>query len=179
MKSIKNVKLGFNKNAEVVVKSDIEMKSETDIDSLFLCFFSILHPPLRLSVITASSLNDQLAEIISQTPQTVENMMRENPEMYSMLIQQNTEAFLENGEEQNKIPLDSASNSKNASAILTSMLKNGYYIQKTRYHFPNAKPETQEQKVDINQLKPAFKAMLEISKRWDDPTLKQELMNHE
>ena len=56
------------------------------------------------------------------------------------------------------------------------MLQNGYYIQKTRYHFPNADSETQEQKVDITQLKPAFKAMLEISKRWDDPTLKQELM---
>ena len=41
MKSIKNVKLGFNKNAEVTVVADVEMKDENDIDSLFLCFFTI------------------------------------------------------------------------------------------------------------------------------------------
>ena len=51
MKSIKNVKLGFNKNAEVTVVADVEMKDENDIDSLFLCFFTILNPPLRLSII--------------------------------------------------------------------------------------------------------------------------------
>ncbi len=98
--------------------------------------------------------------------------------MYSMLIQQNTELMLQNGDEQNKIELNSASNSANASAILTSMLKNGYYIQKTRYYFPNGDKERQEQKVDVSTLKQAFKAMLEICKRWDDPVLLESL-NHE
>ena len=179
MKSIKNVKLGFNKNAEVTVVADVEMKGENDIDSLFLCFFTILNPPLRLSIITSGDLNGQLSQIIGQSEEMIEKMMRENPEMYSMLIQQHTESMLQNGEEQNKIELDSESNSKNASAILTSMLKNGYYIQKTRYYFPNGQKERQEQKVDVSTLKQAFQMMLEISKRWDDPKLHKELMNNE
>ncbi len=85
---------------------------------------------------------------------------------------------MEEQDEQNKIELNSASNSANASAILTSMLKNGYYIQKTRYYFPNGNKERQEQKVDVSTLKQAFKAMLEICKRWDDPALLESL-NHE
>ncbi len=178
MKSIKNVKLGFNKNAEVTVVADIEMKDENDIDSLFLCFFTILNPPLRLSVITSGAINEQLSQLLGQSPKMIEEMMKTNGEMYSMLIQQNTETMLQNGDEQNKIELNSASNSANASAILTSMLKNGYYIQKTRYYFPNGNKERQEQKVDVSTLKQAFKAMLEICKRWDDPALLESL-NHE
>jgi len=58
---------------------------------------------------------------------------------------------------------------------LTSMLDRGYYIQKTRYYFPNGDKEKQEQKVEITPLKRAFEAMLEICKRWDDPALKEEL----
>ena len=57
MKSIRNVKVCFNKKAEVLVVADVDMKSEDDVDSLFLCFFTILNPPLRLSVITAGALN--------------------------------------------------------------------------------------------------------------------------
>jgi hypothetical protein len=175
MKSIKNVKLGFNKNADVTVVADVEMKGKEDIDSLFLCFFTILNPPLRLSVLTSGCINEQLAEILQQTPETIENMMKENTELYGTLIQQNTEAMLHNGEEQNKIMLDSEMNSKNARLILTSMLDRGFYIQKTRYHFPNGDKQKQEQKVDISPLKEAFKVMLEICKRWDDPKLKEEL----
>tara|TARA_Y100000034_G_C6903189_1_gene418328 strand:- start:2009 stop:2539 length:531 start_codon:yes stop_codon:yes gene_type:complete len=175
MKGIKNVKLGFNKNADVMVVTDVEMNGNEDMDSLFLCFFTILNPPLRLSVITAGCLNEQLSKIIGQDTAMIENMMKENPEMYGMLIQENTENLLNNGEEQNKILLDSDINSQKARLILTSMLDRGYYIQKTRYYFPNGDKEKQEQKVEITPLKRAFEAMLEICKRWDDPPLKEEL----
>jgi len=175
MKRIKNVKLGFNKSADVTVVADVEMNGKEDIDSLFLCFFTILHPPLRLSVITAGCLNEALAEIIGQDVSVIEKMMKENPEMYGLLIQQNTESLLEHGEEQNKVVLDSPTNSKNARLILTSMLDRGFYHQKTRYYFPNGDKEQQEQKVDITPLKEAFETMLEICKRWDDPKLKEEL----
>jgi len=175
MKGIKNVKLGFNKNADVMVVTDVEMNGNEDMDSLFLCFFTILNPPLRLSVITAGCLNEQLSKIIGQDTAMIENMMKENPEMYGMLIQENTENLLNNGEEQNKILLDSDINSQKARLILTSMLDRGYYIQKTRYYFPNGDKEKQEQKVEITPLKRAFEAMLEICKRWDDPALKEEL----
>jgi len=175
MKGIKNVKLGFNKDADVMVVADVEMNGNEDIDSLFLCFFTILNPPLRLSVITAGCLNEHLSKIIGQDTAMIENMMKENPEMYGMLIQENTENLLNNGEEQNKILLDSDTNSQKARLILTSMLDRGYYIQKTRYYFPNGDKEKQEQKVEITPLKRAFEAMLEICKRWDDPALKEEL----
>ncbi len=175
MKSIKNVKLGFNKNADVTVVADVEMKGKEDIDSLFLCFFTILNPPLRLSVLTSGCINEQLAEILQQTPETIEKLMRDNTELYGAMIQQHTEAMLQNGEEQNKVLLDSEMNSKNARLILTSMIDRGFYHQKTRYHFPNGDKQIQEQQVDITPLKEAFQVMLEICKRWDDPNLKDEL----
>ena len=175
MKEIKQVKLGFNKNAKVMVVADIEMKQDSDLDSLFLCFFTILQPPLRLSVITTGCLNDHLANIYNQDVAHINKMMEDNEEMYAAMIQQSTEQLLTFGEEQNKVVLDSAKNAEQASAILASMLKYGYYIQKTRYHFPTADTQKQEQKVDISQLKPAFKTMLEICKRWNDPKLLEEL----
>lgn len=175
MKRIKNVKLGLNKNAEVTIVADVEMNGKNDLDSLFLCFFTILNPPLRLSVITAGCLNEQIGKIIGQDISTIEKMMKENPEMYGQLIQQNTESLLEYGEEQNKILLDSPNNSTNARLILTSMLDRGFYHQKTRYYYPDGDKQQQEQKVDIRPLKQAFETMLEICKRWDDPKLKEEL----
>ena len=175
MKRIKNVKLGFNKDAEVTIVADVEMNGKEDIDSLFLCFFTILHPPLRLSVITAGCLNDELVKLTGQNKDTIEKLMKENPEMYGLLIQENTENLLHGGEEQNKILLDSPNNSQNARLILTSMLDRGFYHQKTRYYFSNGDKEKQEQKVDIAPLKQAFEAMLEICKKWDDPKLKDEL----
>lgn len=175
MKEIKQVKLGFNKNAEVTVVADIEMKTDSDLDSLFLCFFTILHPPLRLSVITTGCLNEHLAALYNQDISSIDKMMSDNEEMYGAMIQQSTEQLLTFGEEQNKIELNSAENAKQASAILTSMLQKGFYVQKTRYHFPTSPTQKQEQKVDISQLKPAFKTMLEISKRWNDPKLLEEL----
>ena len=156
MKEIKQVKLGFNKNAEVTVVADIEMKTDSDLDSLFLCFFTVLHPPLRLSVITTGCLNEHIATIYKQDISAIDNMMQENEEMYGSMIQQSTEQLLTFGEEQNKIELNSVANAKQASAILTSMLQKGFYVQKTRYHFPTSPTQKQEQKVDISQLKPAF-----------------------
>jgi hypothetical protein len=55
------------------------------------------------------------------------------------------------------------------------MLKNGYYIQKTRYHFPNGETKKQEQQVDVSSLQEPFKAMVDICKRWNDPKLKEAL----
>jgi hypothetical protein len=175
MKQISNIKLGFNKKAEVTVIADVEMKGKEDIDSLFLCFFTILTPPLRLSVITTGCLNQHLSTILGIPESSILEMMESNGEMYGSMIQQNTEILLEKGEEQNKILLSSAEQAQSASAILTSMLKNGYYIQKTRYHFPNSEMQKREQRVDISSLKEPFKAMLEICKRWDDKQLHEAL----
>ena len=59
------------------VVADVDMKSENDVDSLFLCFFTILNPPLRLSVITSGALNEKLALLLGQSPEIIEKMMRE------------------------------------------------------------------------------------------------------
>ena len=101
MNGISNIKLGFNKKAEVTVIADVDMKGEDDIDSLFLCFFTILNPELRLSVLTTGCLNDHLATILGIPSTSVLEMMTTNPEMYSGAIQQNTEQLLEYGVEQN------------------------------------------------------------------------------
>jgi len=151
------------------------MNDEDDIDSLFLCYFTILNPPLRLSLLTAGCLSAKLAQIIGQKEEIVDKMLRENPEMYSALIQQNQETILTSAIERSKFVLNSPKNSQEASGILASMIKNGYYIQKTRYHFPNAPTKKQEQQVPVANLIPAFKTMNEICKRWNDPTLKEGL----
>ena len=175
MKEITNVKMGFNKKAEVVVIADIDMKHEKDIDSLFLCFFTILHPPLRLSLLTSGCLTEKLAEVLGQKEGTIDDLMRQNPELYAGLIQQHTEALLQSGVERSKIVLEKKKNAQEASGILASMLKNGDYIQKTRYHFPDFPTQKQEQEVDITSLSSAFKARSDICKRWDDPKLHEEL----
>ena len=92
MKEIRQVKLGFNKRAEVTVIADIDMKSDEDLDSLFLCFFTILHPPLRLSVITTGCLNDRLAELYNQDVSAIDAMMENNEEMYGAMIQRKRES---------------------------------------------------------------------------------------
>jgi len=176
MKEITKVKIGFNKNTEVIVIADIDMKDNSDLDSLFLCFFTILHPPLRLSVLTTGCLNDKLADIYKQDLAAITKMMTENEAMYGAMLQQSTNELINYGKEQNKITLDNTKNADQACAILASMIKHGYYIQKTRYHFPTDPTQKQEQKVDISELKPAFKTMLEVCKRWDDPKLHEELV---
>lgn len=175
MKEIKNVKLGFNKKAEVMVLADVFMEGEDDVDSLFLCFFTIMNDPLRLSVFTSGRLNEQLGAIIGQNQENIVKMMMENPQLYGSLIQQHSETMLANGVEQNKINLNSESNSENACGILSSLIKNRYYIQKTKYHFPDGSIHKQEQEVDVSTLGQPFKVMLEICKRWNDPKLLEEI----
>lgn len=175
MREIKNVKLGFNKKAQVIVKADVVMKGEDDVDSLFLCFFTIMTEPLRLAVFTSGCLNEQLASIIGQSEENITRMMVENGQLYASLIQQHSESMLGNGIEQNKIVLDSDNNSKNASGILASLIQNKHYIQKTTYIFPDGTTHKQEQEVDVSPLIQPFTVMLEICKRWNDPTLMEEI----
>jgi len=176
MKEIKNVKLGFNKKAEVIVKADVFMKGEDDVDSLFLCFFTIMAEPLRLSVFTSGGLNEQLATILGKNEENITRMMIENGQMYGTLIQQHSETMLGNGVEQSKIVLESQSNSDNASGILSSLIKNRYYLQKTTYYFPDGTTHKQEQKVDVSPLAEPFTMMKGICKRWNDPTLMEEIL---
>lgn len=174
MKSIESMKIALNKKAEVVLLTDIHMKSDKDIDSLFLNFFTLMNPPLRLSVLGVGCLSREIGVLMGLTESQMNQMLQDKPEVYTNILQQKTEELLQNGEEYAKINLDNEDSAKNVRAILTSMISNGYYIQRIKYHFPSG-VQKQDQKVDISQLKPAFMQMLEIAKRWNDESFLEEL----
>ena len=168
MKQVKTVKIGFNKQTEVVLIADIEMGGEDDIDSLFLCYFTILIPPLRLSVLTTDCLLNRLAKLLGKTEKDMENLLKSNPEQYAILIQSNTENLMEFGVEQSKITLDNTQSANQARALVASIINNGYYIQKSRFHFSDGNVETQEQRVEIKGMEPTFQAMLDVCKNWKE-----------
>ena len=168
MKQVKSVKIGFNKKTEVVLIADVDMSGKDDMDSLFLCYFTILIPPLRLSVLTTDCLLQRLAQLMGKTENEMTNLLVNDPQQYAMLIQGNTEKLMEYGVEQSKITLDNTQSANQARALVASIIKNGFYIQKSRFHFPEGNVETQEQIVEIKGMEPTFQAMLEVCKNWKE-----------
>ena len=168
MKKVSSVKMGFDKKANVVLVADVDMSDENDLDSLFLCYFTILIPPLRLAVITTDCLIDKLSALLGKNTATIERMIQENPQQYAMLIQQNTERLMEFGVEQSRIELNNDKSAQEARALVASIIQNGYYIQKSRFHFPNGEVKTQDQEVPIGGMEQTFKAMLEVCKNWKE-----------
>ena len=175
MKSLDSIKIALNKNTEVVLLTEVTMKSDEDNDTLFLNFFTILNDSLRMSILAVGNLSSHLGKLTNTNEQTINQLLTENPQQYAQLLQTHTQQLLvEVGEEYSKIMLNSQKNSNNARAILASMISNGYYKQKVNYHFPSG-IQKQEEKVDVSQMKPAFKQMLEIVKRYDDEKYLKEL----
>ena len=168
MKEVKSVKIGFNKKTEVVLVADVDMGGKDDVDSLFLCYFTILIPPLRLSVLTTDCLLQRLAQLMGKTENEMKNLLVKNPQQYAILIQKNTEKLMEFGVEQSKITLNNTQSANQARALVASIIKNGFYIQKSRFHFPEGNVETQEQVVEIKGMEPTFQAMLEVCKNWKE-----------
>ena len=93
-------------------------------------------------------------------------ILEESPEKYIQLAVQDMGVLGEYGVENVKIPLTSEENAKKARLVLTSMVDNQHYLQKSTYHIGNETIE-KEQKVDTIPLIPQLKMMLEIVKRWD------------
>jgi hypothetical protein len=153
MKGIRTVKLAMNKNADVIMFADVDM-GENDIDSLFLCYFTVLTPPLRLSVLTSGQLVEKLSVIMNVDKTNILNLLQTQPE-------------------ETRILLDSDDNANQGRALISSILKSGYYLQKTRFHFPDGTVQEQEQKIDIAGMKPTFKAMLDICKNWREVEVEQ------
>lgn len=172
MKGIRTVKLAMNKNADVIMFADVDM-GENDIDSLFLCYFTVLTPPLRLSVLTSGQLVEKLSEIMNVDKANILNLLQTQPEEYAKLIQQFTNELIGQADEQTRILLDSDDNANQGRALISSILKSGYYLQKTRFHFPDGTVQEQEQKIDIAGMKPTFKAMLDICKNWREVEAEQ------
>ena len=59
MKEIKRVKLGVNKDAIVVVSSEVEMTSRNDPDEAYIIMFNIIGDPLRLGIIVVGNMLDK------------------------------------------------------------------------------------------------------------------------
>ena len=168
MKSLNKIQIALNKNAEVVLLTDVDMKSDKDPDTLFLNFFTILADPLRLSILGVGCLSKNLAKIMGSDEESINNLLLSNPEIYTNMLQQKTQEMLvESSEEYAKILLDGEKNAKNVRAIMTSLLSNGFYKQIVHYNYPSG-VKKEEQIVQIEDMKPAFKQMLEIVKRYDD-----------
>jgi len=167
MKGIRSVKLAMNKNAEVIMLADVDM-GENDIDSLFLCYFTILTPPLRLSVLTSGQLVQKLSVIMNVKEEVLLNLLQTNPEEYAKYVQNYTNELIGQADEQNRILLDSDENANQGRALIASILKSGYYLQKTKFHFPDGTVQEQDQKIDIKGMEQTFRAMLDICKNWKD-----------
>jgi len=175
MKSLDTIKLALNKKAEVVLLTDVDMKDDNDIDTLFLNFFTILSEPLRLSILGVGNLSEHLAELMGVEENAILQLLKTKPEVYTNMLQTKTQELLVNfSEEYAKIELNSENSAKKARAILSSLVSNGYYMQIVNYHFPSG-IKKENQQVDITEMLPAFKQMLEIVKRYDDEEFLKEL----
>ena len=167
MKQIRSVKLAMNKNADVIMLADVEMGAN-DIDSLFLCYFTILTPPLRMSVLTSGQLVEKLSVIMNVDKSVLLNLLQNNPEEYAKYVQNYTNELIAQAEEQTRIVLDNDDSANQGRALIASILKSGYYLQKTKFHFPDGTVQVQEQKIDIKGMEQTFRAMLDICKKWRD-----------
>ncbi len=167
MKQIRSVKLAMNKNADVIMLADVEMGAN-DIDSLFLCYFTILTPPLRMSVLTSGQLVEKLSVIMNVDKAVLLNLLQNNPEEYAKYVQNYTNELIAQADEQSRIVLDNDDSANQGRALIASILKSGYYLQKTKFHFPDGTVQEQEQKIDIKGMEQTFRAMLDICKNWRD-----------
>jgi len=173
MKGIKSVKLGMNKQAKVVMVADVEMGGADDIDSLFLCYFTVMTPPLRLSVLTSDRLLQKLSVLMNVEEANLKQVLSTNPDQYAQFIQQYTDKLISQADEQTKIVLDNDENATQGRALITSILNAGHYLQKTRFHFEDGSVQEQEQEVSIKGMEQTFKVMLEICKDWRNVEVEQ------
>ena len=176
MKSLKTIQIALNKKAEVVLLTNVDMADDNDPDTLFLNFFTILADPLRLSILGVGCLSNKLATLIGSDEDSINKLLLNSPEIYTNMLQQKTQEMLVgHSQEYAKINLDSEKNAKNVRAILTSLVGNGFYKQVVHYEFPSG-IKKEEQIVEITDMKPAFKQMLEIVKRYDDEEYLKQIM---
>jgi|TARA_R110002096_G_scaffold82126_5_gene191075 hypothetical protein len=172
MKSIKNVKLGIvPKSMEVSVNSDVIMNSKDDFDDLYVVMFNIMDDPLRLSLITIGNLSGILKDR-GLTTEQIKNLYDNNPEKYLSESLNNPESFDNYATENIRIVLDNPEDAQKARLLISSMIQNKQYLQKTNYIFPNESVE-KEQAVDTTELIPQLKIMLEIIKQWETFDIKQ------
>lgn len=167
MKEIKRVKLGVNKEAVVVVSSEVEMKSKDDTDEAYIIMFNIIGDPLRLGIIVVGNMLDKAKENTNLNESQLEKLMETDPEKYLQAAMKDPEKIFESAQEMVKIVLDSEKKAAQARLILASMIDNEHYMQRTRYVFEGEEIAVKEQRIETEELVLQLKAMIEIVKQWE------------
>ena len=72
------------------------------------------------------------------------------------------EDLMENTSEIWSLPLTNKKNFEKARLILATMVKDGFYYQRTIYSWPDREDVEKADKQDVNQLKGEFKKLLDI-----------------
>jgi hypothetical protein len=176
MKAINKVKLSLNRDAEVVVTADIEMRSEQDPDDVYFVMFNILHDPLRMVVATVGNFCGLLAEAQNLTLEQSEELLKAEPERFMQLVLSDQARLFGAAEEKVKVVLDSQKNADMARAVVTSMINNGKYHQVSNYRVGAAEPVVKVQEVPTKELLPDLHQMLNIIKEWEDFDLREFLI---
>lgn len=167
MKEITKVKLGINKDAIVVVSSEVEMTSKEDTDEAYIIMFNIIGDPLRLGIIVVGNMLDKAIKNTNLSKSQLISLMETNPEKYLEAAMKDPEQIFDSAQEMVKIVLNSEKKASQARLILASMVNNEHYLQKTKYMFNGEEIETKEQKIETEELALQLKAMIEIVKQWE------------
>ena len=167
MKEIKRVKLGVNKEAVVVVSSEVEMKSKDDTDEAYIIMFNIIGDPLRLGIIVVGNMLERAKENTNLNEAQLEKLMETDPEKYLQAAMKDPEKIFDSAQEMVKIVLDSEKKAAQARLILASMIDNEHYMQRTRYVVEGEEIIVKEQRIETEELVLQLKAMIEIVKQWE------------
>ena len=172
MNKIGKVKLGINNELDVVIVSDVSMNGEADKDDLYFVMFNIMHEPLRLSVTTVGDLLTLAKINTEKSEEELLKLLESDPEQYVYSALGNTELLMENSQEKIKIPLDSAESATKARIIISSMIDKKRFIQESNYNV-DGKITVKKQEVEIENMIPQLRIMLEIIKNWDNLDLEE------
>lgn len=167
MEQIVSVKLGLNNDMEVVVTSDVRMKSADDRDDVYFVMFNILDAPLRFVVATSSNFEEFLTKKGHSSAQ-LNGWLLDNPDKFLGAIVEHQMEVMQNGVERVKVSLDSQQNADMARTVILSMIDKGYFVNVSNYHVPGStEPVQRIQKVPTKELMNDFAMMLDVVKSWE------------
>ena len=135
MEKINSASVKLNENG-LLVDVKIQMRAN-DGDGLYIVHFAIVQEnddDFKFSVLATTNLSDAKTE---------DDLMENTSEIW----------FL---------PLDSIKNFEKARLILATMVKDGFYYQRTIYSWPNKADVEKADKQDVSQLRGEFKKLLNI-----------------
>jgi hypothetical protein len=135
MEKIKSASVKLNENG-LLVDVKIKMRAN-DGDGLYIVHFAIVQEnddAFKFSVLATTNLSDAKTE---------DDLMENTSEIWTL-------------------PLNSVKNFEKARLILATMVKDGFYYQRTIYSWPDKADVEKADKQDVSQLRGEFKKLLDI-----------------